>query len=438
MPAPELDPATEPATDPATDGGPERPDGYADLRSYAAIGDTRTVALVARDGRIDWWPIPDLDSCPTFAALLDARNGGRVELAPVEPAATTRRYLPGTNVAGDHARHGLGHGARHRRAQHRRRGAAAVDRAGPAGGRGHRPGADAVRGRPGDLPERLVALGARHRARHGAARPRGDAGRPPARRGRHRRHRPGRPRHVHRPARTRATSSASRRRRTSRCTSARRATSTPGSTGRSRRGRLVAQFSAPGPWARRCSAARCCSSCCCTGRAGRSWRPRRPRCRRAGGAARQELGLPLRVDPRLRLHAEGAVPARLREETHGAVAGCCTRSTGGPTQVVYSLDGGLPAPREFPEVPGWRGIGPVVSGNNAVDQLQLASSATCSTWSRSTSTTATCWTPAPAGCSPDWPTSTCDRGRAGTPGMWELDRQEHYTTSKLSCWQALT
>ena len=92
MPAPELDPAAVP------DADPDRPDGYADLRSYAPIGDTRTVALVALDGRIDWWPIPDLDSCPTFAAILDAPNGGRLELAPAEPARTVRRYLPGTNV----------------------------------------------------------------------------------------------------------------------------------------------------------------------------------------------------------------------------------------------------------------------------------------------------------------------------------------------------
>lgn len=75
-----------------------RTDGYADLRAYAALGDGRTVALVADDGRIDWFPVPDLDTPPVFAALLDAENGGFAELVPTVPYHLSRQYVVGTNV----------------------------------------------------------------------------------------------------------------------------------------------------------------------------------------------------------------------------------------------------------------------------------------------------------------------------------------------------
>jgi GH15 family glucan-1,4-alpha-glucosidase len=72
--------------------------GYAPIREYAAIGDGRTVALVALDGSIDWLPLPDLDSPSVFAAILDAEKGGRFALQPDVPYTATRRYLPETNL----------------------------------------------------------------------------------------------------------------------------------------------------------------------------------------------------------------------------------------------------------------------------------------------------------------------------------------------------
>lgn len=72
--------------------------GYAALRGYAAIGDGRTVALVARDGQIDWLPVPELATPPMFAALIDARRGGRFSLRPEGPFSASRSYIDDTNV----------------------------------------------------------------------------------------------------------------------------------------------------------------------------------------------------------------------------------------------------------------------------------------------------------------------------------------------------
>lgn len=68
------------------------------LASYAAIGDGRTVALISAGGSIDWLPLPDLISSPVFARLLDDETGGGLDLAPRDEFTTSRRYVPGTNV----------------------------------------------------------------------------------------------------------------------------------------------------------------------------------------------------------------------------------------------------------------------------------------------------------------------------------------------------
>src|SRR3954470_18944526 len=70
------------------------------IEDYALIGDTRTAALVGRDGSIDWMCVPRFDSAACFAALLGEPRHGRWSIAPVEPvrAPAQRRYRTGTLV----------------------------------------------------------------------------------------------------------------------------------------------------------------------------------------------------------------------------------------------------------------------------------------------------------------------------------------------------
>jgi GH15 family glucan-1,4-alpha-glucosidase len=76
----------------------KRKDGFAQIEAYAAIGDGRTVALVAADGSVDFMSLPSLHSPTTFAALLDPKDGGRFTLAPKGRFDTSRRYVGRTNV----------------------------------------------------------------------------------------------------------------------------------------------------------------------------------------------------------------------------------------------------------------------------------------------------------------------------------------------------
>ena len=77
---------------------PVRVEGYAPIASYAAIGDGRTVALVASDGAVDWLPVPAFDGEVVFGALLDPEKGGSFALSPVDDFEVERRYIPDTNV----------------------------------------------------------------------------------------------------------------------------------------------------------------------------------------------------------------------------------------------------------------------------------------------------------------------------------------------------
>jgi GH15 family glucan-1,4-alpha-glucosidase len=75
-----------------------RTDGFAPLRDYFATGDGRSVALIASDGSVDWWAVPELDRTPTFSALLDPAGGGRLTLMPTGSFTSTQRYVERTNV----------------------------------------------------------------------------------------------------------------------------------------------------------------------------------------------------------------------------------------------------------------------------------------------------------------------------------------------------
>src|SRR5690349_19561426 len=68
------------------------------IEDYAAIGDGETIALVSRDGSVDWLCWPRFDSSACFAALLGNQDHGRWSLAPVADAQATRRYRPDTLI----------------------------------------------------------------------------------------------------------------------------------------------------------------------------------------------------------------------------------------------------------------------------------------------------------------------------------------------------
>jgi GH15 family glucan-1,4-alpha-glucosidase len=70
----------------------------ASIQDHAAIGDGRSVALVARDGTLDWLCWPAFDSPAVFSALLDPARGGYWRIGPVAAARSTRRYRQDTNV----------------------------------------------------------------------------------------------------------------------------------------------------------------------------------------------------------------------------------------------------------------------------------------------------------------------------------------------------
>ena len=73
---------------------------YLAIEDHGIIGDLHTVALVGKNGTIDWFCIPAFDAPSVFGALLDAEKGGFFSIAPqATPEMTLKQYyLPETNI----------------------------------------------------------------------------------------------------------------------------------------------------------------------------------------------------------------------------------------------------------------------------------------------------------------------------------------------------
>ena len=74
---------------------------YQPIEDYGIIGNMHTVALVGKNGSIDWFCSPNFDSPSIFAAILDDKKGGYFKVAPAyqqDDLTYKQMYWPETNV----------------------------------------------------------------------------------------------------------------------------------------------------------------------------------------------------------------------------------------------------------------------------------------------------------------------------------------------------
>ncbi|MEO8717512.1 MAG: glycoside hydrolase family 15 protein [Burkholderiales bacterium] len=82
--------------------------GYKKIGDYGVIGNGSTLALIGRDGALDWMCLPYMDSPSVFAALLDDEKGGRFSIRPTTPYDSAQTYLQHTNILETRFRTGTG------------------------------------------------------------------------------------------------------------------------------------------------------------------------------------------------------------------------------------------------------------------------------------------------------------------------------------------
>jgi len=414
-------------------------DGYADLRSYAAIGDGRTIALVARDGRIDWLPLPEMDSHAVFGALLDAENGGCVELCPVEEFTSHREYVEHTNVLTTTFTTASG--------------SVRLTDSMNSGIAGRLPWSELARrieGLEGTVQLRAAVRPGTclntvspwvHQTAHGpvlrvddltlAVRTSGEDGLEDGDR---------------RIDVTYTTSPGSRHLLALVATEREPLFLPPADAIDRGVDRTIENWAAwmrafdwDGPWdtaVRRSALTLKQLIHAASGSmvaAATTSLPESP-----GGGKNWDYRFAWVRDSAYALTA--LFRFGLREETHGAISWLLStiREHGPEPQVVYSLAGGLVPRAEFRDVPGWRGASPVVIGNNAAEQLQLGVFGDLFSIVSLYVENGNVLDAHTGRLLAEIADLTCDRWQSKDSGMWELPEHRHYTTSKLGCWVALS
>jgi hypothetical protein len=71
---------------------------YPPIGDLAAIGDGQSLALLGRNGQVEFFCPLRFDAPPLVWPLLDRERGGHLHIAPVDDVVTTRSYLPDTAV----------------------------------------------------------------------------------------------------------------------------------------------------------------------------------------------------------------------------------------------------------------------------------------------------------------------------------------------------
>jgi GH15 family glucan-1,4-alpha-glucosidase len=428
------------------------------LEDYAVLGDGRTLALVATDGRIDWLPTPVMHAPPMFAAVLDPGDGGFIELRPEGPFTCSRRYRPGTPILETIFRTASGE-------------VRVTDAL-----NSELPWIELVReveGIAGEVPMRWEV---RPGTRFGTAQPwteqprteqSGAGGRPessPAGPVGARSARAGRGYLLH-------------------CGDQHLAVrpfdaGDPDLSGRSLAGRFRAEggrrtvlaltvgddgpiplpsrnevlarrkateerwkawpFSYRGPWPEEVRRSALMLKLL-------QYRPTGAIAAAATTSLPERIGGDKNWDYRYMwvrdtaFAVDALIRLGLHAEVHAALAFLlrCARSTEPELKVFYDLDGGVPGAERELDVPGYRGSRPVRSGNGAAGQRQLGTFGHLLDAVRQYVDAGHVLDPATGRLLADLADRCCDRWAHPDAGIWELHVDRHYTQSKMGCWVAL-